>query len=514
MLRWVSAVGVAVVALALSSVAAAALPAAVTLGRTAAGHAPQVLVDSKGTVNVLWTSTDSARLAYSRYSRKPAGAKSFTQVDLPGMPSTSGGFLYAPSPGALEAIVTVNGPLSLAGWTSSNDGASWTQMPTTPQMQKWGANGLYLQAPGMFDAPGGPLEYAGSDGDTGPIVQLDPAISQPTPVGKNLVPGVILQHIGQNAAGTVFTLGASGGDNGTATSAVFPFQAGAVTGSVTFPCGGAAALAGTDETLAVGKSAAVVAFAGCGHVWAQTISAAGAVGPLTTIGSSPGASTGALGGRNGAAWVDVSANRDGSFTAAYTVPGNDVGVARSSDGAHWKLAAGLVPTQPGTPGYASDLSLARGSADWLGLVGAAGNDSSLQQVMPLSETYRPPTAPAGGHRASLGSLAVSVPATISRKAFARTGKTTVKLVDAVGATATTSISVTRKQGNTTLQVCSGSGKAKLKAGKVRKVVLPCANGAIVIGAVVSTKPPVKKGDLVTFQFTGRNGPVTVQSKIS
>ena len=513
-LKRITAIGVGFGVLAVSGVATAAVPAPVTIGKTRSGHAPQVLVDSKGTVNVLWTNTDAAGLAYTRYSRKPAGAKSFTQVDLPGMPSTSGGFLYAPSPGALEVIVTVNGPLSLAAWTSSNDGASWTQLPTTPQMAKRGANGLYLQAPGMFEAPGGPLDYAGSDGETGPIVQLDPAISQPTPVGTNLVSGVILQHIGQNAAGTVFTLGASGGDNGTATSAVFPFQAGTVTGSVTFPCGGAAAVAGTDHTMAVGKSAAVVAFAGCGHIWAQTINAAGAVGPLTTIGTSPGASTGALGGRNGEAWVGVTANPNGSFTAAYTVPGNDVGVARSSDGIHWKLAAGLVPTQGSAPGYAGDLSLAQGSADWLGLVGAAGNDSSLQQVMPLSETYRRPTPPAGGHHASLGSLAVSVPAKISKKTFGKTGKATVKLVDTLGATVATSISVTRTQGNATLQVCSGGGKAKLKAGKVKKVVLPCANGAIVIGAIVDTKPLVKKGDLVTFEFTGRNGQVTVQSKIA
>ena len=109
---------------------------------------------------------------------------------------------------------------------------------------------------------------------------------------------------------------------------------------------------------------------------------------------------------------------------------------------------------------------------------------------------------------------MAVPATISKKTFARTGKTAVKLVDAVGSTVATSITVTRVQGTITTSVCSGGATTKLKAGRVRKVVVSCANGAIVIGAVVSTKPPVKKGDLVTFQFTGRNGPVTVQSKIS
>ncbi len=149
---WTVAIGVA--ALAVSGVTTAVAPAAVTIGKTRSGHAPQVLVDSKGTVNVLWTSTDSAGLAYTRYSRKPAGAKSFTQVDLPGMPSTGGGFLYAPSPGALEVIVTVNGPLSLAGWTSSNDGASWTQMPTTPQMAEVGSQRPVPPSPGDVRRPG------------------------------------------------------------------------------------------------------------------------------------------------------------------------------------------------------------------------------------------------------------------------------------------------------------------------------------------------------------------------
>ena len=512
-LSWVSGVGVAVAALALSSVATAALPAAVTIGTSASAGAPQVLVDAKGTTSVLWTGKDAGGYAYARYSRRPAGAKRFTQVDLPGMPSTSGAFIYAPSPGALEIIVSLNGPLDVAAWGSSDDGVTWARLPTTPQ-EKWSANGLYLAAASMFDAPGGPLDYAGNDGDTGPIVQLDSALSQATPLGKNLVPGVVIRHLGQNAAGTVFALGAAPGTSGTATSTALPFQAGTVTGSVTFPCGGASSHAGTDETMAVGRSVAVVAFSGCGHVWEQTISAAGAVGPLTTIGVAPGESTGALGGRNGISWVGVTADRDGSFTAAYTVPGNDVGVARSADGAHWKTAPGFVPAQGVHPTYgANGWSLARGSADWLGLAPQSSNGRYAQQVMPLSETYRAPKAPSGGHRAALGSLAATVPATISKRTFGSTGKTTVKLVDAVGGTVATSISVTRVQGTTTTVVCSGGTKSKLVAGRVRKVVVPCANGAIVIGAVVSTKPPVKKGDLVTFTFTGRNGPVTVQSKI-
>jgi hypothetical protein len=147
-------------ALGLSGTAAAQLPSPISLGGSQTGT-PVVFVDPTGTTNVLWTATGQGNLPFTRYARRPAGATKFTTVAIPGMPSTSGqSFIYAPSSGTLEVIVTVNGPLDLAAWISHNDGVSWSQVPTTPLM-KWGGGGLYLQAALLHAAPGGPFEYAG-----------------------------------------------------------------------------------------------------------------------------------------------------------------------------------------------------------------------------------------------------------------------------------------------------------------------------------------------------------------
>src|SRR5882724_5126079 len=54
---------------------------------------PSLFVDSHGTVSAIWTADNAVR-----YARKPAGAKSFTQVALPDMANIFGKpFIYAPS---------------------------------------------------------------------------------------------------------------------------------------------------------------------------------------------------------------------------------------------------------------------------------------------------------------------------------------------------------------------------------------------------------------------------------
>ncbi len=76
------------------------------------------------------------------------------------------------------------------------------------------------------------------------------------------------------------------------------------------------------------------------------------------------------------------------------------------------------------------------------------------------------------------------------------------------------MSVTHVQGNATYDICSGSTAATLSPRKVRIITIPCSNGAIVIGGSVSRLPVVKTGYVVTFTFTGRNGAITVNSRIS
>jgi hypothetical protein len=501
--------GVAVVmGLAGAAPAWAKLPAPTTLGGAANG-APVVFVDPRGTVNVLWTVLDRNNLARTRYARKPAGAKRFTTVALPGMPSTNGHFIYAPKSGSLEVIVTVNGPLDLAAWSSSNDGVSWSQLPTTPLM-KWEGDGLFLQAGLLRPAPGGPIQYAGSDGATGPIVQLDPSLSQATTIATD-TSALIVTRLAQATNGTTFILGPAA--DSYRVPGTFPFQAGSHTGQVSFPCDATHATTGTSVAMSAGSSQAVVAFAGCGKVWPRTISSTGVVGPPVAGGRSP-SSAGFY--RNGDPWVDVVGS-GGGFTTAFTVPGDDVQVARSSNGSHWSLARGLVPDIIGAQNVGTARVLSTGTASWLGFTAQSGNQTYRTDVIPLSDTYRQPSPPRGsGIKAVLGSTAVTVPGRIPHGGFGRTGKTTIGLIDTFGGKVTVSITVTRPTKTTTYELCSGTTATRLAAGKAKTLTVPCGSGTIVIGGGggVSTGVAVKKGDVVAFTITGRNGPLVVNAKIS
>ncbi len=129
---------------------------------------------------------------------------------------------------------------------------------------------------------------------------------------------------------------------------------------------------------------------------------------------------------------------NGTFTAAYTVPADDLGVAHSSNGSHCTSAPGLVPVQGTNPVYGNSArSLSQGVATWYGSSPQESNQSYQVQLMRLSEIYRPPRAPSGSgivapRTGSLGSLAATAPGTIAKASFERTGTTVAKLVDALG----------------------------------------------------------------------------------
>jgi hypothetical protein len=497
--------------------AAIASPQApITIAKSAESGAPTILVDSRGTINALWTAAKAGGLPTVRYAREPAGAKRFTQVRLPNMPSALGKpFIYEASHGVLEVVVTVNGTFALDAWTSTNDGASWTGVPTTP-LETWEANGLTLQASSFFDAPGGPLDFSNLSGATGSVVQLNRGLSKATGVGTD-IKGITIEGMALGDKGTLFVLGAP--DAFSTTTVSLPFQAGTNTGEVTFPCGTTRAVAGNSYKLAAGRSFGVVAFAGCGHVWTRTIAGSGAIGPVVALAAGPVANASGE-GTNGSAWVGLVAGRSGSFTAAYTVPGNDIGVAHSANGQKWKTAPGLVPAQGADVVYGeASRSLSQGVGTWFGLSPQSPSQGYKIQLMPLSKTYRPPAAPSAvgissPRKAHLGSLAVTAPGAIAPKGFEKTGKATAKVVDALGGKVTAAIAVTYVKGTTTYDICSGSMVATLSAGKADAVGIPCANGATVIGGNVSDLPVVKKGYVATFTFTGRNGAVTLASKIS
>jgi hypothetical protein len=501
------------VTLACAGAAVASAPRPITLAKSLEAGAPTILVDSRGTINALWTATHDD-IPTVRYAREPAGAKHFTQVKLPGMPSTNGKpFIFEPSHGVLEVIVTVNGTEDLQAWRSTNDGASWKALPTTP-LETWEADGFTLQASYLFPAPGGPLTFSGSTGATGAVVQLDPAISKATTLGTN-TNAITIEGLARSGQGTVFQLGAPA----VTTTTVFPFQAGTHTGELEFPCGSTTSFGGTSYKLAAGHSLAVAAFAGCGHIWTRTIAPSGTVGALVNIAAGPGANTSGE-GTNGTAWVGLVAAHNGKFTAAYTVPGDDIGVAHSANGSSWKSAAGLVPAQGVDSVYGeASRSLSEGVGTWFGVSPQTPSQGYEMQLLPLSKTYRPPAAPSAAgisspRRGHLGSLAVTAPGAIVKQGFEKTAKVTAKLVDAIGGKVTATIAINYVKGTTTYEVCSGDGVAKLSPGRAATVSIPCASGAVTLGATVSDIPVVKKGYLVTFTFTGRNGSITLKSKIS
>jgi hypothetical protein len=92
-------------------------------------------------------------------------------------------------------------------------------------------------------------------------------------------------------------------------------------------------------------------------------------------------------------------------------------------------------------------------------------------------------------------------------------KVTLRLVDAIPDRISGSISVTRMSGTTTEDVCSGGALDKLAAGRVRTVTYTCGSSAIVIGGTVASGVAADQGDLVTFTFGGRNGTLTLTSRV-
>jgi hypothetical protein len=108
---------------------------------------------------------------------------------------------------------------------------------------------------------------------------------------------------------------------------------------------------------------------------------------------------------------------------------------------------------------------------------------------------------------------VTVPGKLSVRSFDATGKTTVRLVDALSDSISGSVSVSRTVRNTTEDVCDGGATTRLSPHRVRTVTYTCAGGAIVIGATVGAGVSANRGDLVTFSFAGRNGTLTLTGRV-
>jgi hypothetical protein len=140
-------------------------------------------------------------------------------------------------------------------------------------------------------------------------------------------------------------------------------------------------------------------------------------------------------------------------------------------------------------------------------------------VLPLSETYRTPKPPSAQgipapRRGRFGSLAVTVPGKIALKHFRKTGKVTIRLVDALTTRIPASVSVTRIKGTTTYDICGGGLTPKLTAGHAKTITMTCGSGAIVIGGTAAAGVDAHNGDLVAFTFGGRNPGLTVNARVA
>jgi hypothetical protein len=409
----------------------------------------------------------------------------------------------------LDLVTTYNSS-SLFAFQSTNDGASWKVLDTTALNTAIKNAGWYIYSDELFNAPGGPIVYAGSDGQQGPIVQLNDALTTATQIGTDV--GALEAHqLARAKSGALFITGYSSTPN------VVPFQAGAHTGTVTFP---SCAIQSDVGNLAAGSSNAVVVETGCGHVWARSISATGVVGSLKTLGRVQISAASTF-----SPWAQVNGDRSGHYTAVWDREGGDLGVAHSSSGSTWKAATRSVPTAGVVQPYGIGRTVSSGAATWYAESAEVRNASTgvysnILRAVSLSDTYKAPKYPshtgiAHAKHGRLGSLAVTVSGKVKTKTFRKTGKLKVRIVGAMSDKVTVEITDTKTSGQTVTYNCSGEVTKAIKAGHARTISATCQGSSISVGGGgASYVLDVHKGDDLTYQFTGRNGVLAVKAKLA
>jgi hypothetical protein len=496
----------ALTTLGIAASAQATVPAPTAIGKTGAPERPATLVDSKGTVSVVWLS-DTNQV---EYARRPKGAKKFKLVRLPKMANQDDNapYIYQESPGTLVVIVGFGTQLYAA--RSTNDGVSWSTL-STAALEGLYNDGTIISSDQLGQSPDGPVEYAGDNGAQGPIVRLDGNLSSVTNLGTALG-NINFQHTTAAADGTAFEIGVS------ASAEMAPgdilYQAGAsATGDLSFPCKTSADLSGVDSAIAPEGKGAIVAFTGCGGVWTRTISASGGLGKIVRVGSGP--TDNSEYSSTGVSWVGLAA--DGShLTLTYTAQGGDIGQAHSSNGTKWSAGHGYLPVTNSFDNvnrYVPAVSI--GTDSWFGyLFQTSVNEYSVREVA-LTSAYRQPGYPSskgipGATHARLGSEAVTFANHPSLKAFRRTGKYTLRFAAGVADSVAVSIVVeTPEQGGEFVN-CSAQKTAKLKRGKVETVTIRCANDSYATAKMAA--PDVTKKSHLTVSLPGRNGTITLHPK--
>jgi hypothetical protein len=496
----------------------ASVPHPTRVATTTQGEAPQVLVDSSGTVNVVWVGTsghDGSGDSFFavKYARKAAGSKKFAQVTLPHVFDPTDPFLFQPSPGVLVILAENGSNSGVVGWRSTDDGRSWKIADTSALNASTLASKdqVYIQPDVLVAAPGGPIFYASGTTDGADVVQVSNDLSKVTITPVNAQAQAISPRwIARSKSGATFLVA-----EGSTYSTVL-FDVGSHGGQAKFPTCAPIHSPADSLSLAAGASSAVIAEAGCGHVWLHNVTAAGKVGPLVKLGVGAiqhGVET------IGTAWVDVVADRKDHFTAGFIRPGGDLAVAHSANGSHWSTGKGSVPVASLNEFDGQAPTISTGAATWYGDTLAINNVTYGVRVIPLSTVYRTPNPPSGRgltdpRHAALGSLAATAPGKIGLKGFRKDGRVKVKIVSTFTGRVQLSVTDSRTSKSTTTEVCGGGVTVKLTAHHARTITLTCAGSGIVIGGTASSQIDARKGDLVQFGFGGRNGGFGVNARVA
>jgi hypothetical protein len=491
----------------LGSAMAASAAGLVHVANTTDSSAPRVLVDRKGTVSVAWTSANSSGQTMIDYAREPKGSTHFTKVKLPRIANVDYPFLYEASPGVLQIIATQeSGDFAQDAWRSTNDGKSWKIMNTDALKDtSLRSHGIFLQSQYLTLTAGGPAEYTGDNGDpSGVAVQFNSSLTRVTTIATN-TQSLNFPQVGRTATGATYLM-----DTPSNSFTTDVFTVGTHVGHLSFP---SCATAPGRPQLAVGHSGAVVAFSGCGHTYARTISTAGKVGKLVKVGPSlttPGSS--------GGPWLDLVADRNGHYTMAFTVSGGDLQIAHSSNGSRWTTTATrLIPAAVGLT-YQSNGAVSLGAATWYAEATRNPNASTYNVLATsLAATYQVPKSPSGHgiahpRRGRIGSLAVVVPGKISVKAVEHSGRIKVRMVDALASEISVGVALTSSSGGTVNYFCNSGATVKLKARHAKLVTELCQGvGPFAIPRSGSPAVSATAKKSVTFTFSGRNGTLTLVS---
>jgi hypothetical protein len=301
------------------------------------------------------------------------------------------------------------------------------------------------------------------------------------------------------------------------------YQAGSHAGAVAFPaCNAAKGDSSASISIAAAASSAVILEVACGHVWSHTVSASGAAGKLVTVGRAIFRGLGGIGaGGDASSWGAIGASSGGHFTAVWTGIGGDILVARSSNGSHWTGQKKQLPTAYVRYSYTSDPpELSTGNPTWFFSTDPVyANGTFGVRGIPLTDGYTPPAPPsahgiAHPRRTRFGSLALTSPGKVALKKFRKTGRLTLRAVDALPNHVSFDMVESRKTGPTTSESECGSNKnVRLAARHTKTITLVCAGEGVVVGGTAAAGVPAKKGDSVMIMVNGRNGLFTLTAKV-